>query len=72
MFVFLCLYNDRMFMLFSADVSSFARPTIKSRRSHFSDINFFLVQLFLVTFRVFEGSEWVFSVPGSKIRAKIT
>jgi len=25
---------------------------------------------FLVTFREFEGSEWVFSVPGSKIRAK--
>jgi len=24
----------------------------------------------LVTIRDFEGSEWVFSVPGSKIRAK--
>jgi len=31
---------------------------------------FFSLAVFLVAFRGFEGSEWVFSVPGSKIRAK--
>jgi len=36
----LCLYrpNDRMFMLFFADVSNFARPPFKTRRSHLNDI----------------------------------
>jgi len=42
-------------MLFFADVSIFARPPLKTGRSHLHDINFFLV--FLVTFRDFEGSE---------------
>jgi len=32
--------------------------------------NFFWVLLFLVTIREFEGSKWVFSIPGCKIRAK--
>ena len=31
---------------------------------------FFGFSCFLVTFRDFEGSEWFFSVPGSKIRTK--
>jgi len=31
---------------------------------------FFEFSCFLVTFRNFQGSEWVFSVPGSKIKAK--
>jgi len=31
---------------------------------------FFEVSCFLVTFQDFEGYEWVFSVPGSKFRAK--
>jgi len=35
-----------MFMLFFADVSIFARPPFKTRRSHLHDINFFFVQLF--------------------------
>jgi len=34
--------------------------------------NFFEFSCFLVTIRDFEGSEQVFSVPGSKIRAKKT
>jgi len=34
--------------------------------------NFFEFSCFLVTIRDFEGSERVFSVPGSKIRAKKT
>jgi len=57
-------------MLFFADVSIFARPPFKTRRSHLNDIHFFELSSFLVTFRDFEGSEWVHSVPGSKIRAK--
>jgi len=52
---------------FVSDVSIFARPPFKTRRSHLNDINFFFE---LVTFRDFEGSEWVLSVPGSKIKAK--
>jgi len=32
-----------MFMLFFADVSIFARPPFKTRRSHLNDINFFVV-----------------------------
>ena len=59
-----------MFMLFFADVIIFARPPFKTRRSHLNDINFFWVQLFFGYFRDFEGSKWVFSLPGSKIRAK--
>jgi len=35
-----------MFMLFFADVSIFARPLFKTRRSHLNDIIFFLVLLF--------------------------
>jgi len=31
-----------MFMLFFADISNFARPPFKTRRSHLNDINFFL------------------------------
>ena len=57
-------------MLFFADVSIFARPPFKTCRSHLNDINFFEFSCFLVTFRDLEGSEWVFSIPGSKIRAK--
>jgi len=57
-------------MLFFADVSIFARPPFKTRRSHLNDINFFRFSCFLVTLRDFEGSDWVSSVPGSKIRAK--
>jgi len=57
-------------MLFFADVSIFAWPPFKARRSHLNDIKFFEFSSFLVIFRDFEGSEWVFSVPGSKIRAK--
>jgi len=58
-------------MLFFADVSIFARRTFKTRRSHLNDINcFFEFSCFFVTFRDFEGSEWVFSFPGSKIWAK--
>jgi len=30
-----------MFLLFFADVSIFARPPFKTRRSHLNDINFF-------------------------------
>jgi len=41
MSVFLCLYDDRMFMLFFADVSIFAQPPFKIRRSHLNDINLF-------------------------------
>jgi len=59
-----------MFMLLFADISIFARPPFKTRRSHLNDIIFFLFSYFLVTFRDFEGSEWVFSVPGSKIKVK--
>jgi len=32
-----------MFMLFFADVSIFARPPLKTRRSHLNDMKFFLV-----------------------------
>jgi len=46
-----------MFMLFFADVSIFAQPPFKTRRSHLNDNNFFEVSCFLVTFRDFEGSE---------------
>jgi len=59
-------------MLFFADVSIFALPPFKTRRSHLNGINFFEFSCFLVTIRYFEGSERVFSVPGSKIRAKKT
>jgi len=57
-------------MLLFADVSIFARSPFKTHRSHLNDINFFEFSCFWVTFRDFERSEWVFSVPGSKIRAK--
>ena len=57
-------------MLFFADVSIFDRPPYKTRRSHWNDINIFWVELFYVSFRNFEGFERVFSVPGSKIKAK--
>jgi len=50
-------------MLFFADVSIFAQPPFKTRRSHLNDIIFF-------EFVLFFWSEWVFSVPGSKIKAK--
>jgi len=59
-----------MFMLFFADVSIFARPPFKTCKSYLNNIIFFEFSCFLVTFRNFERSEWVFSVPGSKIRAK--
>ena len=51
-------------MLFFADVSIFARPPFKTRRSHLNDKNFFEFSCFLVTILDFEGSEWVFSIPG--------
>jgi len=57
---------------FFADVSIFAQPPFKTRRSRLNDIHFFEFSCFLVTFRDIEGSERVFSVPGSKIRAKKT
>jgi len=58
-------------MLFFADVSIFARPPFKTCRSHLNDTIFFQFSCFLVTIRDFEGSKRVFSVPGSKNRAKI-
>jgi len=66
------LIDDRMFMLFFADVSILARPPLKTCRSHLKDKLFFEFSCFLVTIQDFEGSEQVFSVPGSKIRAKKT
>jgi len=58
-------------MLFFADISIFAWPSFKTRRSHLNDINIiFEFSFFLLKFRDFEGSEWVFSFPGSNIRAK--
>jgi len=59
-----------MFTLFFVDVRISARPPFKTRSSHINDTKFFLS--FLVTIRDFERSERVFSVPGSKIRAKKT
>jgi len=60
-----------MFMLFFADVGIFARPPFKIHRSHLNDIKSFLgLAVFLVTIRDFAGSEWDFSIPGSKIKAK--
>jgi len=60
-------------MVFFADVSIFAQPPFKTRRRHLDDIKvFFEFNCFLVTIRDFEGPEQVFSVPGSKIRAKKT
>jgi len=52
-------------MLFFADVSIFARPPFKTRRSHLNDINFFEFSCFLVTILDFEGSKRVlaFLVP---------
>jgi len=47
-------------MLFFADVSMFARLPFKTRSGYLSDIDI----------RDFEGSEYVFSVPGSKISAE--
>jgi len=35
-----------MFMLFFADVSIFARPPFKTRRSHLNDIYFFSLAVF--------------------------
>ena len=58
-------------MLFFADVSIIARPPLKTRRSHLNEIkNFLSFSCFLVTIRGFEGSERVFSAPGSKTRTK--
>jgi len=60
-----------MFTLFFAVISIFAQTPFKTRRSHLYDIKFFLeFGCFLVTTQDFEGSELVFGVPGSKIRAK--
>jgi len=39
-----------MFMLFYADVSIFARPPFKTRRSHLNDINFFEFAVFWLHF----------------------
>ena len=65
---FFCLYNDRIFMLFFADVSIFARPPFKTRRSHLNDINFFFsLAVFWLIFRTLK-----FSIPGSKISTKKT
>ena len=49
-------------MLFFADVSIFARPPLKTCRSHLKDKLFFEFSCFLVTIQDFEGSEQVFSV----------
>ena len=57
-------------LLFFADVSIFARPPFKTHRSHLNDIYFFEFSCFLVTFRDFEGSERVFSVPGPRLGPK--
>jgi len=59
-------------MLFFADISIFARPPFKTHRNHLNDIQFFEFSCFWVTIRDFEESDRVFSVPGSKIRAKKT
>jgi len=61
-----------MFMLFFADISIFARPRFRTRRSHLNDTIFFYFSCFLVTIRDYEGSERVFNVRGSKVRAKKT
>jgi len=55
-------------MLFFAEVTIFARPPFKTRTCHLNDIKKF--SCFLVIFRDFKGSEWFFSIPGSKIKAK--
>ena len=59
-----------MLMLFFADVSIFARPPFKTRKSHLNDIDFILSFAVFGYIRNFEGSERVFSVPGSKTKAK--
>jgi len=56
LFIFKCLYDDRMFMLFFADVSIFARPPFKTCRSHLNDINFFFsLAVFWLHFGTLKG-----------------
>jgi len=57
-------------MLFFADVSILPDLPVRPAGAIQMTYNFFEFSCFLVTFRDFEGSERVFSVPGSKIRAK--
>jgi len=60
-------------MLFFADISIFARPPFKTHRSHLNDSKFFFsLAVFWLHFGTLKGSDWVFSIPGSKIRAKKT
>jgi len=42
-------------MLFFADVSIFARPPFKTRRSHLNDIHFFNLAVFWLLFGTFKG-----------------
>ena len=45
-----------MFMLFFADISIFARPPFKTRRSHLNDIKFFLsLAVFWLLFGTLKG-----------------
>jgi len=57
-------------MLFFADVSIFAQTHLDPQEPLKWHKNFFEYSCLLVTIRDFEGSEQVFGVPGSKIRAK--
>jgi len=57
-------------MLFFDDVSIFARPPFKTRRSHLNDIKFFFSLAFLVTIRDFEGSERVLAFLVSRLGPK--
>jgi len=44
-----------MFVLFFADVSIFARPPFKIRRSHLNNINFFCFGVFWLHFWILKG-----------------
>ena len=60
-------------MLFFADVSIFAQPLpLRPAGAILMTQNFSEFSCFLVTIWDFEGSEQVFSITGSKIRAKKT
>jgi len=56
-----------MFVLFFADVSIFARPPFKTRRSNFNDIQFFYFSCFWLLFGTLKGPNGVlaFLVPSS-------
>jgi len=52
-------------MLFFADVSIFARPPFKTRRSHLNEIHFFSLAVFWLHSRILKGANWflAFLVP---------